>query len=245
MGKSTPQVPTPPDPAETAAAQAAINKDTAITQANLNRVDEYTPYGSSTWSQQVGQEREATPASREPIYSADRVVPESSYDTGDGDWETTPGYTIPGGIIGYNDIPGIPGGVLPSDPNDPTQRWTRTTALDPAQKAIFDRETAVEGELNQVALEQVGRVRSSLNDPFSYEGIPDAGSTQGARDASGRIADISNTAYDYSGQPAAPSVQGITDSANIAAQSVNAPFSFSGQAPSTSGVANALAPHLA
>ena len=58
MGKKTPQAPTPPDPVKTAAAQGAINKDTAITQANLNRFDEYTPYGSSTWSQQGGR---ATP----------------------------------------------------------------------------------------------------------------------------------------------------------------------------------------
>lgn len=52
MGKkSTPKAPTPPDPVATANAQAAANKDAAITQAGLNRVSQVTPQGSITWSQ--------------------------------------------------------------------------------------------------------------------------------------------------------------------------------------------------
>lgn len=42
--------PAAPDPAKTAAAQGAINKETAIAQSNLNQVDEYTPYGSSVYT---------------------------------------------------------------------------------------------------------------------------------------------------------------------------------------------------
>ena len=49
MGKSAPSPPPAPDPAATAAAQGAINKETAIAQARLNQVDEYTPYGSSIY----------------------------------------------------------------------------------------------------------------------------------------------------------------------------------------------------
>lgn len=52
MGKkSTPQAPAAPDPVATANAQAAANKDAAITQAGLNRVNQVTPQGSITWSQ--------------------------------------------------------------------------------------------------------------------------------------------------------------------------------------------------
>ena len=43
MGKSSPRAPAAPDPYATAAAQGAMNKETAETQARLNRVDEYTP----------------------------------------------------------------------------------------------------------------------------------------------------------------------------------------------------------
>lgn len=49
MGGS-PSVPAPPDPKETAAAQGAVNKETAIAQSRLNQVDEYTPFGSSTYT---------------------------------------------------------------------------------------------------------------------------------------------------------------------------------------------------
>lgn len=45
----SPDIPAPPDPAKTAAAQTASNKETAVANANLNRVDQYTPFGSSTY----------------------------------------------------------------------------------------------------------------------------------------------------------------------------------------------------
>lgn len=61
MGKkSTPSAPAAPDPVATANAQAAANKDAAIAQANLNRIDQYTPQGSITW-QQMGTNSDGTP----------------------------------------------------------------------------------------------------------------------------------------------------------------------------------------
>jgi hypothetical protein len=43
--------PSPPDPKETAEAQAGYNRDTAITQQNLNMVNQYTPDGSLEYEQ--------------------------------------------------------------------------------------------------------------------------------------------------------------------------------------------------
>jgi hypothetical protein len=43
--------PPAPDPAATAAAQAQTNKETAIAQARLNRINEVTPYGSRTYTE--------------------------------------------------------------------------------------------------------------------------------------------------------------------------------------------------
>lgn len=43
--------PKPPDPEKTAQAQAGMNRDTAITQQQLNMVDQYTPTGSLTYAQ--------------------------------------------------------------------------------------------------------------------------------------------------------------------------------------------------
>lgn len=48
---NTPQPPAAPDPAATAAAQSATNKQTAITQTGLNATDQRTPYGNLSYSQ--------------------------------------------------------------------------------------------------------------------------------------------------------------------------------------------------
>lgn len=46
MGKKSPKA---PDPVATAQAQAGMNRDTAITQQQLNMVDQYNPWGSVTY----------------------------------------------------------------------------------------------------------------------------------------------------------------------------------------------------
>lgn len=56
----TPSAPPAPDPAATAAAQAAYNKETAIATQQLNMVDQKTPQGSLTYKQ-VGTYSDGTP----------------------------------------------------------------------------------------------------------------------------------------------------------------------------------------
>lgn len=51
MGKSTPSNPAPPDPVATANAQTASNKETAISQAELNNINQSTPYGNLSYTQ--------------------------------------------------------------------------------------------------------------------------------------------------------------------------------------------------
>lgn len=50
MGKSSPKAPAAPDPNVTAAAQTKSNIDTANANANLNRVNQYTPWGSLVYN---------------------------------------------------------------------------------------------------------------------------------------------------------------------------------------------------
>ena len=52
MGKSDP--PPPPDPKETSAAQTGTNVATAIANSTMGMVDQYTPYGSLTYSKKSG-----------------------------------------------------------------------------------------------------------------------------------------------------------------------------------------------
>jgi hypothetical protein len=229
MGKKTPQAPTPPDPVKTAAAQGAINKETAITQANLNRIDEFTPYGTSTWSQQSPAK-----STREAIYAPDiqvagrygdsggRGEPDENGDYGPGQGQWIPGYTQKGAITGYKDVPGV------YDPNDPSQRWRRTTTLDPEQQKIFDLENSTRGEFNQLAYDQVGRVAESLKSPFNYDGIVGGGSTQGAEDAARRFSDRANSDYNYDGQPAGPNSGRIVEAADAARDIASNRFNYDG-----------------
>ena len=60
MGKKAPSAPPPIDPAATAAAQSATNRETAITQFGLNAVNQYTPYGSLEYGQ-AGTWADGTP----------------------------------------------------------------------------------------------------------------------------------------------------------------------------------------
>lgn len=59
-GKGGGSAPAAPDPAATAAAQGAVNKETAIAQANMNRINQVTPYGSLTYNQ-IGTNSDNTP----------------------------------------------------------------------------------------------------------------------------------------------------------------------------------------
>lgn len=54
MGKSAPSAPAAPDPQVTAAAQTQSNLATAQQQSVLNNANQYTPYGSLTYSQPGG-----------------------------------------------------------------------------------------------------------------------------------------------------------------------------------------------
>ena len=62
-GGGSPSPPPAPDPVAVAEAQGGINKETAVAQARLNRIDEVGPYGSRTYAER--------PASGDPeIYQA-------------------------------------------------------------------------------------------------------------------------------------------------------------------------------
>lgn len=68
MGKKNSSQPAAPDPAATAAAQASANREAAVTQAQMNMVNQYTPYGSLEYSER------GTTADGTPQYSATQTL---------------------------------------------------------------------------------------------------------------------------------------------------------------------------
>ena len=228
MGKSAPSAPAPPDPVKTAQAQAALNKETAIAQSKLNRVNEYTPYGSSVWEQEPEAERTFTPKWESvPIYGERRWIEEPG--SGWGEWSEPE-------ITGYKQVQTN----LEPDPLDPLDRmWERRTTLDPEQQSIYDKQNKVINALNDVAVSQVGRVSTALGDPFTYEGIPAAGTTGGIRTAADRARQVAGSGFDYAGLPYAPGASGVYAAAQRAAGSVETPFNLGGTAPSTGQISEA------
>lgn len=60
MGKKSPTPPAAPDPVATAQAQGQMNRETAVANANLNRINQYTPQGSLVFNQ-IGTNADGTP----------------------------------------------------------------------------------------------------------------------------------------------------------------------------------------
>lgn len=111
MGKkSGPAQPAAPDPVATANAQATMNKETAVAQANLNRIDQYTPQGNITY-QQIGTNSDGTP------------------------------------------------------------RYQQTQTLSADEQAKYDQNNKVALALNDLAINNVARVRDTQSRPFSYDGM--------------------------------------------------------------------------
>lgn len=82
MGKSSPKAPAAPDPNVVASAQTQQNKDTAIANAALNRVNQVTPWGNLTYTQngvdangipQYTQTIELSPAQQQLLQSNDQI----------------------------------------------------------------------------------------------------------------------------------------------------------------------------
>lgn len=66
MGKSSPSMPPPPDPYASASAQGRMNQEQAILEAQLNRNNVVSPWGTSTWEQTAAP----SAASQDPNFAA-------------------------------------------------------------------------------------------------------------------------------------------------------------------------------
>lgn len=107
--------PKPESAASQAAAQTGLNRDTALTQQQINMVNQVTPTGSLTYSQNGT----------------------SKFEDSKGNWVETPTYTA-------------------------------TTALTPAQQAIFDKTQSAQGNLAGLAKDQSAFLQDYLSKPFEY-----------------------------------------------------------------------------
>lgn len=167
--------PKPPDPYETAAAQSAMNRETAITQQQLNMVDQITPWGSVTYSRGSWDDPAASGGSRSgtPVGGSSSGSGVSAYDAVarafipgyDGTLRAGAGTSGgSGGSYGAGAADAAAGGYTP--------KFTQTTTLSPSQQAIFDKSQEAQGNLAGIAADQSAFLADYLGKKIDLSGLP-------------------------------------------------------------------------
>lgn len=183
MGKSAPSAPAAPDPVKVAAAQGAANKEAAITEAALNRINQYTPYGSVVYRQAPGQRTEkfdsvgynkAVEAARQRAQQGQYQQPAQGTNGG--------GKTNP-----RNQVPDFQSPQLTSSASnvvmprredyityeDGLPQYEQFVELSPEQQRLYQLQTGAQEKLGQTANEQMARLQQSLGQPINYDGLPE------------------------------------------------------------------------
>jgi hypothetical protein len=184
--KKSPAQPAPPDPVATAAAQASQNAETARVNAALNREDQYTPYGSLTYSMINGGKPAGGTA--QPGTGSGSMQPVSSQPT-QGIWRSEGGNNYrnmnTGAIEQYAQAPGTAGadgtfygapaqqqapapaqGAAPAGAQE--QRWQSTVTLSPEQQRMLDLQNQAGIQYGETANRQMGAVSERLAAPLDF-----------------------------------------------------------------------------
>ena len=176
---SAPKAPEPPDPVATAQAQGVINKETAETQAALNRINEYNPYGSVVYGRVEDPFNEAVrpPAPvapvredfmnrgnvRGPVYTNNDFRQGTQSGGGAGfdqaGWDSA-NRAYQTELDNYNKTSG----------GQPPAQYQRTITLHPEEQKALDAQRARDAELNRMAMGQLGRIDEATSTPLDFSG---------------------------------------------------------------------------
>lgn len=178
MGKKTPSAPAPPDPAKTAAAQTASNRETALWEAALNRVNQVTPYGTLTYTRTGGGKTYDTNAYDQAMQAYRQQLAAVTAANAAGAQGLTPNrgntyWTRNGSLTTFNPQP------LPAAPTleqfltgDLPPEYTATTALNPEAQKAFDAQQRIDTATNLLAEDQLGRIKSAVGTELDFSGLP-------------------------------------------------------------------------
>lgn len=161
-----------PNPTTTIQQQAQLSEEAAREQARLNRVNEITPLGSTTFSRTPPLSEEAFQLELDAFEASEaqrRAEHEAQFDGiggGSGLFASAP-------FLLRAANPFIPG--TPPNPNNSTiAEFTRTTSLDPISQATLEAQQNLGLGLTSIAAEQVGRVSDTIGQPLDFSGLPAA-----------------------------------------------------------------------
>lgn len=168
MGKKSDPAPPPPapDPYRVAQAQTGSNVNTAIANSILQNANEISPWGTVTYKQ-VGSTRIGDPASGGTAGGGGSLKSGGVGGGGGG-----AGGDLKSG--GFGGLSGLFGGGGSNGGYDIPQ-FQRVVTLSPEQQKLYDQQTRLGGDLNQFAIDQTGRLRTAMSEPFTTAGLPDGG----------------------------------------------------------------------
>lgn len=190
--------PAAPDPAQTAAAQSKYGKETALWNSALNNVQQFTPYGSLTYtlgsatpsggsSQTTTQPASATASGLYTDASGNIKTVDYLQGLADkgGSWSKTGDNYIyqPSGRAAMNpkntrqewkpynsvDGAGVSGSKYAGYSAGELPQWTSRVELSPEMQAIFDSQMRQQEKLGGLAENALGQVESAYNTPYSYD----------------------------------------------------------------------------
>ena len=150
MSSKAPAAPPPPDPVATAKAQSEYNLQAAQENAKLNRVNQYTPQGSSVWTAPRGSQGwdEQSYLTANPDVANSGLTGEQHYERY-GRTENRQGVAQ-----GYQ----------------PASEWEQTVSLSPEQQKLYDQSIAGQTLYGDAALSQLRGVQDTLSRPFQFDG---------------------------------------------------------------------------
>lgn len=154
-----PAAPAAPDPVATANAQSASNIATATNQQYLNMVDQYTPWGSltytqdGTWGGTGGGSTSGGGAAPKSFSDAMGLATEGYGAGGRSLVDSTLTGQSPGGYTGAGGVP----------------HFSSHVNLSPEQQKLFDLQNQTQANLGQIGVSQSAKIGKLLDTPFSVD----------------------------------------------------------------------------
>ena len=185
MPKSSPEPPAAPDPNVVAAAQGKANVEAARTVTALNRANQVTPLGKSTWTQTPVKgtvDRTAYDAAMSAYNKglADRAAAgttttSSTGYTGGGEAGNTGSQTTSTGGAAMGEAPAPPREEDFMTGGNPDS-WTQTVELDPRSQKLLDAQLASQQSLVDTTQLATNRVKDLYKTGIDYSKLPEVGS---------------------------------------------------------------------
>lgn len=184
---SKPSAPPAPDYTAAANATAAGNLAAEKYRTAANRVNQFTPYGSITYSNNKTFD--------EAAYNAALDAFNKSGGSGGGSGGGGGDLFYGGGDQGGNTAGYVRTGSAPNKADFMIDNWSMNQTLSPEQQKLFDQNTAINMQLGDVAQRGVGYVSSALDKPLSFNGMYNVGTPEQLQQQASDAAYQASTRY--------------------------------------------------